>query len=746
MRVVYKTCDMSTPDQLGDRRSDRSNAWPSTWAGACLAAALAVGGCTKPAGNGSTAPDTKATGGGATTGPGAPIELAPVEHPSQLLPRGTALLLTGTSVTRAAEVLERDRLVEAFGPQYTSARAVIVGAVGHDLLDPAAWPEVGLDPGGPVGLAMSNVNDQRFVVFATVANRTKLVELVRRVAGKAGVEIIEEPYGSASILRAKGEDDGVVVLRDRFAAIVLDGRKGAYDFAKTMVTMDPNVSLASEAGYRKATGGLRAADMTMYMDVAGMVDQVNMQEVKELREVEPQSKWAQEELERVKKEGGASPERLAELERQVEEARQWERQSRQRSEGERALAELLVSGVEGVGFTATVKRSGPIFDGRVVAGDEAFLRRLLVNRKGAPALPVAMNGAPLWCGSGRVDPVAAFELVQAVALADGAQPAELRAEAKRRLGLDLEADLVPVLAGDAELCLAMEGKPGEGRVDPKKDLGLAAIVQLTDAAKAKYVLAKVATSGSEVGKRMKKRGEGYTLDVPEWRTVHVQTAGDRVVVSTDPELAKRLAVGDPGSMPSKIRPSAATGAIGLSGTAASQALDLSLAVLWTMAGSSSMGSMPMVVGRGLSLEEMEKVPLSAKTKKAKKAMQKAQVQLDAIEADRNAFRVKQTLGFTDGLGIVATAATEDDRGFTLAGGQFLRVESLGRVVEAMLGAMIKSEGPTFDRAEQEKLEKAWEAYSAAQQAYTNARLEDAEKFLKKQGKSATAEPMPAPGQ
>lgn len=741
MRVVYKTCDMSTPELPRDRRSDRSNVWPSTWAGACLAAALAVAGCTKPAGNGSTAPDVKATGGGGAAGSGAPIELAAVEHPAQLLPRGTVLLLTGTSVTRAAEVLERDRLVAAFGPQYTSARAVIVGMMGHDLLDPAAWPEVGLDPGGPVGLAMSNVNDERFVVFATVSNRTKLVELVRRVAGKAGVEILEEPYGSASILRAKGEDDGAVVLRDGFAAIVLDGRKGAYDFAKTMVTMDPNVSLASQAGYRKATGGLRAADMTMYMDVAGMVDQVNMQEVRELREAKPESNWAQDELERAKKEGGASPERLAELERQVEEARQWELRSRQRSEGERALGELLVSGVEGVGFTATVKRSGPVFDGRVVAGEEAFLRRLLGNRTGAPALPVAMNGAPLWCGSGRVDPVAAFELVQALALADGAPPAEQRAAAKRALGIDLEADLVPVLAGDAELCLAVDGTPGDGRMDPKKDLGLAAIVQLTDAAKAKYVLAKVATSGSEVGKRMKKKGEGYTLDVPEWRTVHVQTAGDRVVVSTDPELAKRLAVGDPGSMPSKIRPPAATGAMGLSGTAASQALDLSLAVLWTMMGSSSMGK-PMVVGRGLSLEEMEKVPLSAKTKKAEKAMRKAQARLDAIEADRQAFRVKQTLGFTDGLGIVATAATEDDRGFTLTGGQFLRAESLGRVVEAMLAAAIHGESPTFDRAEQEKMEKAWEAYSAAQQAYTTARLEDAEKYLNKQGKSAAAEPAP----
>lgn len=710
------------------------------WLDALLGAALAVTACNKPKDDGVVAPDG---GGGATPGgPGAPVELAPVDHPSQLLPRGAVLLVTGTSFDRAAEAFERDRLVAAFGPQYTSLRAVIVGSLGHDLLDPKAWPEVGLDPGGTIGVAVSGVGpDAKIVLFASVSDRKKLVDAIRGVAGKAEVEMVEEAYGSASILRPKGEaKDGVVVLRDRFAALVIDTGKGNLDYAKLMVTMDPNVSLASQAAYRKATGGLRAADLVTYLDVSTMVDQVNARNSE--ISAKPPNNWAQEELDRAKREG-ASPERLAELERQVEQVRQDEARWRKRDEGERALAELVVSGIEGVGITATAKRSGPVLDGRVVAGPDAFVRRLLVNRTGTSALPVAMNGAPLWCGAGRIDPTTGLELLEAMAAADGQEPAEFMAEGKRALGLDLAADVVPVLGGDGELCLAYEGTPGEGRMDPKTQLGLGAIIQTTDAAKAKYVLAKIATSDSEIGKRMKKRGEGYTLDVPDWRTVHLQTAGDRVVVSTDPELAKRLAAGDPGSMPSKIRPPGAMGAIGLSGTAASQVVDLSLSVLWTMLGRSSTSG-PVVVARGLTQEEMEKVPLSAKTKKAKKAMDKAYARVQALEGKREAAEMKQVLAFTDGLGVLVTAASEDDRGFTLTGGQFLRAESLGAVLESLLRAATGGVGLTLEPADQKALEEAWQRWSEAQQVYIEARMEDGEKAAKKLGKGPAPVPVIAP--
>jgi hypothetical protein len=703
----------------------------------CLGAALALASCKKHKDDPVVAPDG---GGGTPTGPGAAVELAPVEHPSQLLPRDTALLLMGTSVNRAAEVLERDRLVKVFATQYTSLKSVISGSLGRDLLDPATWRDVGLDAGGAVGLAISDLVNPRFVLFATVSDRAKLVALVREVAGKSKVELVEEAYGSASLLRPKGENDGVIVLRDRFVALVMGSGPESLELAKRMVTMDPNVSLAAHVGYRKATGGLRAADVTLYFDVAGMVDQANAQQ--EAHTTETSGNWAQDELVRAQKEG-APPERLAELERQVKEVQANDERWRRQAEGERALAELVVSGIEGVGFTATVKRSGPVFDGRVVAGPDAFVRRLFVNREAAPALPVAMNGTPLWCGWGRVDATAGLELVAAMAAADGVVATEWKAEAKRGLGLDLEAELAPALAGDAELCLVIEGSLGEGRVDPKTQFGLGAIVRVSDAPKAKYLLAKVATSGSELGTRMKKRGEGYTVDVPDWRTVHVQPVGDRIVVSSDAELGKRLATGDPGSMPSKIRPPAARGAIDLAGTAASQAFDLSLGTLWTMVGRASMGG-PWVVAPGMTAEQMDKLPLSAKSKQAKKAMKKAQEQVEALEAKREVAQVKDVLAITDALGIMVTAAIEDDRGFTLTGGQFLRAETLGQVLESLLeGVLRERSGSALDPADEKALGEAWQRYNDAEQAYTDARMKDAERFQAKQGK-ATPTPPPAP--
>lgn len=715
--VVYKT-SMSTPA--------RRHRWILD---ACLGAALVLAGCNKTKDDALVEPH----GGGASKGdPTAPVELAPVEHPSQMLGRDTALLMMGTSMNRAAEAFERDRLVKAFGPQYTSIRAVMVSTVGHDLLDPAAWADVGLDASGPLGLAMTDLVNPHVVLFATVSDRAKLVGLVRKLAGNAQMEVIEEPYGSASILRPGGGDKGgALVLRDRIVAVVLDTGEDSVEVAKRLVTMDPNVSLAAQTDYRKATGGLRAADLSVYFDLAGMVDQANAQSKRHA--ADPDSNWAQEELVKAQKEG-AGPERLAELERQAEEVRANDERWRRRAEGERALAELLVSGVEGVGFTATAKRGGPVFDGRMVAGPDAFLRRLLVNREGAAKLPLSLNGAPLWCGSGRVDPAAAYELLEAIAAAEGEKYSAFLARAKAELGLDLEAELRPVLVGDAELCMTFEGKLGEKPLDRKTQLGLGATLRVSDAAKAKYLLAKMATSGSELGKLMKKRGEGYAVEVPDWRTMYLQTAGDRIVVSSDPELAKRLSAGDPGSMPSEIRPSAARGAMDLPGTAASQAFDLSMGVLWTMVGRVSM-SAPMMSAPGMTQEELEKVPLSAKTKKARKAMEKAQARVDELEAKREAAQMKQVLAISDALGIVVAAVTEDDRGFTLTGGQFLRVASLGQMLEVVLGGVMNmSGGTTLDEADQEAMELAWQRYSDAQQAFINARLEDAERFQAKKGR------------
>lgn len=701
-----------------------------------LAAALAQPGCTKPAGNGSTAPDVHAGGSGTA----APLEVVPIEHPAQLLPRGTVLLLTASSVDRVAEVLERDRLVESFAPQYTSLRAVMVGSLGLDPLDPRAWPEMGLDPGGPVGLAMTSVAEPHVVLLATVSDRGKLVSFVRKAAGKAEVELLEEPFGNASILRPKGhDDDGVLVVRDRFAAIVLDTAKDQLGLARTMATMDPNVSLAAQAGYRKATGGMRAADGSLYLDVAGMIDQANAN--MRARRAEPSPNWALEELERAKAEG-APPERIAELQRQAAEVAASDERWRKRDEALAALGELVVSDVEGVALSASVKRSGPVLDGRVAAGPESLLRRMLVNRTGAPVLTVAMNGAPLWCASGRVEPSAALELVEAFALAEGADAGQLRADVKSELGFDLDADLLPALGGEAELCVAIDGAPGKGPKDPKEALGFGALVQTTDEAKAKYLLAKMATSGSGVGKRMKKRGEGYTVEVPEWKTVHLQPVGARVVITTDPDLGKRLAVGDPGAMPSKIRPPAAAGAMGLGGTAAVQSFDLSLGLLWTMAGRMSM-SKPTILAPGLSPEQMEAVPHSAKAKKAKKALDKASANLEEQQQRRSAAEMDALLAITDGLGILVTAATEDDRGFTLTGGQFLRAESVGRVVESLLrGAItgLRSEG---DAALDKAVSDAWSRYDEAQRAYSDARLEDAARWAKKKGIPGVA-PVPSP--
>jgi len=694
-----------------------------------LGTALAVAACNKPKDDVVVAPD--GSGGPAATASGAPIELAPVDHPSQLMPPGTALLVTGTSMTRVAEVLGRDRLVAALGEEYTLLRSASVETLGHDLLDPMAWPELGLDPGGTVGVAVSGHDDPPIVLVATISDRRTLLDSLRSAAGKVEMELVEEAYGTASILWPKDiSDDMVVVLRDRFMALVFAGDEGNLELARQMVTMAPDASLASRAEYRSATEGLQAADMVAYIDVGGVFRRAYAKEPKYFMQ-----DWVEEQantLEQARRRGASSDE-IAKLEQELAKAKARAEPWRQQAELQRASTQFFASGIEGVAVTVTVERSGPVFGGRVVDGPDSAMRRLAVNRSGASALPMAMNGALLSCYLSRLDPATTLGVLEEARAAVGQDPTWIRTEIMDALGLDVEADLVPILGGDMDLCLAVEGDPSAG-LDPGKRLHAGVTVQVTDPAAAKRVLAKIAASGSRIGKRVKKRGEGYTVEYPPWGIVHVQVAGDLVVASTDPELAKRLAAGDPGSMSSKIRAPAAMDAIGLPGAAITGVSDLSLYIL-RKAVTGPVADMPVIVP-GFTSEELEEIPLSAKSKKIKKGMEMAYAELEAINARRDDQQAKAIVRVFDGLGMFVLAMTEDERGFTMTGGQFLRAESLGHVLEVMIQSLDEGSTRELEPAEEARFVKLRDLWKGLRGAYAEARLEDGRKYLEKRGKAA----------
>ena len=655
-----------------------------------------------------------------------PVELAPVDEAAQMLPADTVVLMTGSSMNRAAEVFERDRLVSAFRMQYMGISAMVSQTMGRDLLDPGTWHEIGVDADGPLSFALSSITQPQGMVFATLTDRAKFVGFVRDIAGRAEVEIIEEAYGKGAVLRVAGPENLAIVLRDDFAVIVFgDGNEGV-DLPQRLATMDPNLALAAQRHYRKTTGGLQAADLAAFIDIERMVEQGNAQD--EARDSEVGNNWAQEEIAEAQK-NGASKERLAELEQRAEEIRAEEARWRARAQAERDALALVVSGIEGVGFTATMKRGGPTFDGRISAGDEAFVRRLVSNRSGDPVLPNAMSGAPIWCVSGVVEGDPAFELLALTAKADGTDMATMIEEMKREVGIDLRADLKPELGHEAGFCLVVDGEMDLSAEDPSKQLGLGAYLQVSNEGKAKYLVAKVASAKTELASMMRKDGEGYRVEVPDWRTVHVDPVGDRIVISSDPKLAERIASGTPGSMPSKTRPPAARGAMGLAGTAATQAFDLSLLSLWLTAGRSSFESGMHL--DGMSADELEKVPHSRKSKKARKELKAAEDAVGEFERKRSKAEADFQLSLFDPIGMGVMAAVEDERGFSVVGGQFLRVKGMGTVIESLLRAALDRQGPRLSDADQKKMEEAWARWSDAQQAYHDARREDVDKASKK---------------
>lgn len=628
-------------------------------------------------------------------------EVVRVSHPAQMLPRETQFVGWVAGADRLAEVFDRDGLVAKFPRQFEEARAELLGEVGVDLLDPAAYAAAGIDTNGRMGGALISTRDGVVAFFFTLADVGKFKARVREVAGHNKQELAERQLGPSTVMSdARGQWRGGIVLRDNLAVVVTQANpdEGVRDYAEAVANIDPRQSLAASVEYRKALGGLRDSDAMAFFNPALLVaDEVAQEEARD----DTENNWADTALTEAKARD-ASAEEVAELERQRDEMRVWDEQRSARAAAGRELVEKLVDGIEGVGVALSVKRTGPVLDGQVVVRDGAFLRQLIGVVPEGLSLPKALNGEPLLMWGGRVDVDTALELVELLARSEGASilDASIQAE-KTMLGINPTTELQPQLTGEAMLAVTLEAPVDYTHLDElAKQIGFTLQFKIKDPAKVEALLAKVDKSATLAGLALSKKGGAYEFAVPRFRTMRAVVAGDSLLVTTDAGLAGRLATGVEGSMRRDTHPAGPYHVLTLPNVGGVWSTNLGYITGFFLTGFAS-SAVPAFEDTGVegapSWSEVEKSRMSRAAKQKKKALDAAEAKVEKTMVE---FRGAQTKMMADGmlaLGTTAFVVQPNARGFSLAGGQFLGADSLGGVVDAIL-TMADREASGIDRS------------------------------------------------
>lgn len=712
---------------------------------ASLALALSLG-CSPrkpvaPTGGGGGGDTTGVGGGGGGGGGGDVTPLAPVSRIAELLPPRTMLMMEVASPNRIAEIIGRDALVKQFPTHYAKLAGELVENLGSDLLDPARIKDIGVDVDGRMGMAVVSLEPLTMAFFVRLSDPARFRQFTFDAIRRNKGDVVAVPMAGAEVLRVKDERSAIV-LRGPFAALVVQDRDAKGDIALDVAGADPHASLANDREFRKATGALGSPDWLTYLDAAAIWAQVGDE-----RETPAETgNWARDEL-AAAKQRGESPQRLAELEAQAKQVDLDNARWARRRAAERTLRERMFTGVGKAAWSVSAKPTGLVAEGRIEYADEALFALLFRNRAGESSLPKALSGRPMWLMNGTVDVAQALDFADLWLQSEGASMAEVSAELVKAGGIDLAAELRPLLSGSYSFAVTLDGKFDTRPGHEADAIGLAVDVELADASKADALLERVgkmitAENGKHKGSKpeltMRKGKDGWLLSVPKLRPLHVGVFGHHLVIATDAGLGKRLQSGAAGDAKGKGSASALAAA-SIVGSAFGGLLDFELVGLTMLGRPFSSGPVE------IESPEDAKVPKSKAYKARAAEVEKARKRVDAVQAERFQREMDAIGKVVSPWGSLAGSVVEEGDSMVVRGGLFVR----GRngVAGALLESLEALQVATDDNRNDDRMAPAFDELNAAQQRAREQRQRDVEAWRKKHGGgSGSGAVVPVPPQ
>lgn len=626
------------------------------------------------------------------------------------------MVVSAASVRHLLRVVDVAALIARYRPYYEQAGAYSEQSFGHNLLDPARWPEIGVDPDRPIGAALLDAGSQTTCYFISLTDPLRFRDFVDRLGAKLGGSL-ESVYEDRGIVLA--HEPGArnqLVLRDDFAFVVNVGNPSLapYDFARELASVDPARGLTASPRWQQAVGPAEPRDLLAFVDAGGMLRAEV--EAARRRDEQPATSWAEQELQRLREHGGAAEE-IARWEQVAAEQRASEQQSREMRRREQALWTGVLGPLGPIVIAVSLGPEAIAGTARAQAPETALLRRVVTAGAGPPVAITAASERVLFGAGGKLDVSEGIAGIDASLRAIGKSADELFAALQRSIGGDPKAALA-MLEGTVSFALtatdvaAMAG--GGGKAELGFNLALTFKDPVTAAALVAVTMAKLPSSPLGLAGSKVKRGKsrGHVVTVPGWRDVHVALVGATLTISTDPKFAQQVERGTTW----QPRLAQVGPIVTAPGAAATLLLDHALLVGMFMArrhyeGERYLPSQNQPYWRfpALTPEAIDKVPQSAAYKTRMKDWRRLDAKIERAEKVQDRKRLEGALMAADSLGALALQLRETPEGLSTEGGQYFGPGGLVRTIERFIEGLSGGETDysTYEergRIEQEMME------------------------------------------
>jgi hypothetical protein len=574
------------------------------------------------------------------------LEPLPVEAPTDLLPADVSVLVEAGD---PAAVLAHVRRLDKF-PEFQSVRSEVSGELGVDLFDPEAWQKIGVDRHGPVGFALLDIEAQGFAAYVSLSDARAFGDFIERMAERQADRSGQRDMMSSAevghgFVYRLGEELSVI-LRENVAMLVFVDRpeRATRDYAATIATIDPREALSHSKSFAWAREQVEVADDgLLFVDMRALLAQLEREMVDS--DSDYGIRYAQDELDRARSVGD-SAERIRELEKRVEEERRWQLEREARQTGQRELVRALFGPIEAFVAAGELRDDAISAHARVLIPGDGLLARVFVPLDVESPLLRALDQPPLTAVDGRVDMQVFLSLVELLVRAEGESLQDLNVEIRNTIGIDMLADVVPLLTGTGGFMLTQMREPDVKRMyDADQNLGLAAYVGVSDPEQVRKLLDALLRSKRVPELRRQARGDGWVVSVPDWHEVTITLVGDRLVASTDAKLGERIRDARPGTQAEAL----ADPQHPLRGRAPTPALRLYQRWMWLLATEPyqspkrDVESMLYEINAHsvLTPEQAAAVPRSREFKRKYAEFEKALADLDAFDRRQSTVRYEQ---------------------------------------------------------------------------------------------------------
>lgn len=661
---------------------------------AVLATLLVAASCRPKPETATASPTTSAPAAKTTRKPARPPALTPAQAPIDLLPEKTGVVMSAASVRHLLRVVDVAALIGTYRPYYEQAGAYFEQSFGHNLLDPARWPEIGVDPDRPIGAALLDAGSATTCYFISLTDPGRFRDFIDRLGAKLGgsLETVYEDRGI--VLAHESGARNQLVLRDDFAFVVNVGNPSLapYDFARELASVDPARGLTASARWQQALGPAEPRDLLAFIDVGGMLRAEA--EAARRRDEQVATSWAEQELQRLREHGGTAEE-IARWEQVAAEQRASERQVRESRRREQELWNRVLGPLGPIVIGLSLGPEAIAGTARARVPETALLRRVVTAGAGPPLAITAASERVLFGAGGKLDVSEGIAGFDALLRAVGKSADELFAQLQRNVGGDPKAALA-LLDGAVSFALTTTDVAamarGGGKAEPGFNLALGFKDAVTAAALVTVTMAKLPSSPLGAAGLKVKRGKsrGHVVTAPGWRDVHVTLVGATLTISTDPKFAQKVERGATW----EPRLAQVGPVVTAPGAAATLLLDHALLLGMFMARGHYEGerylpsqNQPHWRFPSLTPEVIDKVPQSAAYKSRLKEWLRLDAKIERVEKVQERRRLEGALAAADSLGALALQLRETPDGLSAEGGQYFGPGGLARTIERFIEGM-----------------------------------------------------------